>query len=306
MSLAVPVSDSTSSIVWQSALSKYKILGSQTPAGFTEKRSHVPDDDAAVTSAIFADILRATTTLIAAAAAGCGGIYVDVKPTLGVFPFERPPNIHDPGTWVFGGELNGRPVEGMDHEGHTVEGIIGNSPLSVVPKSFEGQLLRFFSTNGSRAFRELLVARLQDVYALSMANIDATVDAVLQKSPRRIWLACGGFYGSSSLEDSVACGLATSRLIELGFTDENGLDDEALHMLLLSRSFECAGKLDEVKLVSAMLKRQVPQLLDDIGRLEDVPACVSGNGMDAELWREMSRTTLALASQTEPYLRSTK
>ena len=80
------------SIIWDKSLSHYKIFGSCSPATFEEKLLQVQkgnNDDRVKdlkrlnnSAAIFVDVLRATTTLIAVGASGTKGIVVDKKPNL--------------------------------------------------------------------------------------------------------------------------------------------------------------------------------------------------------------------------------
>jgi phosphosulfolactate phosphohydrolase-like enzyme len=290
-------SNDITTIAWSDALSSFKVFGSQTPEAFTHKRAHFPNNVAGSTSAVFVDVLRASTTLLTVAAAGCNGIFVDVKPDDGRYLFAPPAGLSERLHWIYGGELNGRPVDGTDSTGAPKKGVVGNSPLSIAPNSLEGKYLRFFSTNGSRALRSMSRAGLASTYAMSIANMRVTVEAILAENPARVWFVCGGFYGSVSLEDCVACGLAIQFLIDATYVHENELDDEAQAMLYTARQFSIYGKLNEHGLTERLRAGQVGRLLTQIGRDADIMAAVSGAGIPDSLQRRMAATHLRSDSE---------
>ncbi|MDQ0466232.1 phosphosulfolactate phosphohydrolase-like enzyme [Caulobacter ginsengisoli] len=291
------------SVVWTGSLNHYRILGSQAPTGFERKFEHFPTDIAQHTCAVFVDILRATTTLVGVAAAGCKGIYVDIKPKTGDYPFVPPHGLAHLGRWVFGGELDGKPIIGKDEQGHPIPGIIGNSPCSITKTDFADTYLRFFSTNGSRALGVLVAAHFRSIHALSLANIETTVDAILRRKPDRIWFTCGGFYGSGSLEDNIASGIAINSLLSRGFTSPELLDDEAHQMLVLGRYYleRQFFRADAVEI--KLREAQVGRLMHDIGHQADIGAAVSGRGLrDPDLWSKMAEISLVADPSDRPFV----
>ncbi|WP_174186443.1 2-phosphosulfolactate phosphatase [Nocardia barduliensis] len=302
MKSAGPVGTSES-VVWRGSLSSFKIFGSLAPAAFDDKRQHFPHFDASATSGVIVDVLRATTSLVAITGAGCRGVYVDVKPKTGDYPFIPPnPLPIQPGEWIYGGELNGRPIRGVDADGNPIDGVIGNSPREVRPAAFEGKLLRFFSSNGSKAIQSMMHAGLKSAHVMCLANIESTVEAVLSYHPDRIWLSCGGFYGSGSMEDSIACGIAISDLIKRGFATEHEIDDDAQHMLMAARWYLREGCLATEELIAKLRNQQVGRLLTDIGHGGDIEAAVAGIGMQGRLWDDMAAVKLKLATNDHPFL----
>jgi phosphosulfolactate phosphohydrolase-like enzyme len=288
--------------VWDKSWSQYKILGSSSPLAFEQKLLQIPPEQSAVlrsTCSIFVDVLRATTTLVAVAAAGCDGIFVDIKPKdrkfLFVPPFER-------GEWVYGGEQYGKPIQGATATGELVDGVIDNSPTSVHSEHLTGKLLRCFSTNGARALGVLSSAGFASVHALSFANVDVTIGSILDRQPNRIWFTCGGFYGCASLEDSIAAGMAISLLIALGFADLDDIDDEATAMLIQAQHFTEDGILRADLLQKVLAKKQVARLISAYGHAGDIPACVSGIGLADGLWLSMRSTVLAVEHTGVPFL----
>lgn len=288
--------------VWESSLSQYKIFGSQTPSAFTDKRQLVPELDIASVGAVFIDVLRATTTLVAVGAAGSKGIFVDVKPKDGPYPFEPPAHLADRTPWVYGGEFNGSAVTGVASDGQPVVGVIGNSPIDALPDVFADRYMRFFSTNGSTILQAVVDGGMPTVCAMTIANIEATVDYVLSTGADRFWFTCGGFYGAATIEDSVAAGIAIDLLIERGFATENDLDDEAQSMLVLGRYFSGSrGVLGDL-LVDKLTRSQVGLLLIDVGRAADIAAAVTGEGIDSRVRTAMANTVMRVESDQGPML----
>jgi phosphosulfolactate phosphohydrolase-like enzyme len=183
-----------------------------------------------------------------------------------------------------------------------VDGIIDNSPLSVSKSMFKGKYLRFFSSNGASALASLISAHFQSIHALSFANIDATVRSVLAKRPERVWVTCGGFYGSSSLEDSVAAGLAIQGLIDAGFAGADDIDDEAEAMRIQAIHFRNNTQIDAERLVSTLDSKQVSRLITPFGHKQDIRACVRGDGLEHGLWNAMISVSLVASAQCNSLL----
>lgn len=291
-----------STIVWDESLSSYKILGSVSPATFRQKFKQVPDTNPPYLSssgAVFVDILRATTTLVAVGAAGSKGIVVDKKPQDSIYSFTAPILPHE--SWVFGGEFNGSPITGIDGCGERVVGVIDNSPRSVRRETFESKYLRFFSTNGADAFDALTPAMFASISALSFANIAVTAADLVERNPERVWLVCGGFYGGSSVEDTVAAGFLIKRLVEIGYATEDQLDDEAQEMVVHAKYFQHGREFLEQELLTRLQQGQVFKLLDKRGHGGDVETCINGNEIP-DLWDSMRQTALVCTDMDQRLL----
>lgn len=281
-------------VVWDKSLAHYRIFGSCSPATFEEKLEQVQraHESARIESsaAVFVDILRATTTLVAVGASGCRGIVLNKKPRKGAYKFIPP--FFKKEDWVYGGELNGNPIVGIDAAGRELNGVLANSPIDANRSIFDRKYLRFFSTNGAAAFRALTRAKFSSIFALSLANIEATAQALLESNPNRIWIVGGGFYGGATIEDSVAAGFLTRRLIELRFvTNKEELDDEAETMRIHANYFQQGKEILDKELFNRLRNGQVSRLLTGLGNAKDVRACITGSGME-QTWMEMK--TIAL------------
>ena len=93
---------------------------------------------------LFIDVLRATTTITAALAAGAEKVIPVMEPGQ-AFQMKRLLEKSDPakkGTLLLGGERKGIRIEGFD---------LGNSPADYTPERVAGKTLLFSTTNGTRA-----------------------------------------------------------------------------------------------------------------------------------------------------------
>lgn len=257
------------------ALSAFNTFCSATPEAFEAKVREIPPERMCDTAIFLVDILRASTTLTAVGAAGVAAVKVEVKPTDGGDPFATPPT--DTEVWIGGGEENGRPIDGA---------AVGNSPLEVQPSQFLGAYLRFLSSNGARAGRAAERAGSRDIYITCMSNYQAAVAAAVARC-KRFMIACGGFYRSGTLEDTVCAGRIIEWLMRLGAASLDSLDDEALIALATARAYS-----DDEHLVRTLEGGQVGRLLSEIGRGEDIRAVVTGDGVHPLIRSRMASTVL--------------
>ena len=91
-------------------------------------------------AAIVIDVLRATSTVIAACAAGCR----QVIPAPDLSSARACAGRLPAGEVVLAGERGGEPVEGFD---------LGNSPLEFTPERVRGRTIVLTTTNGTAATR---------------------------------------------------------------------------------------------------------------------------------------------------------
>src|SRR4051812_24899969 len=98
----------------------------------------VEPEDLAGSTCVVIDVLRATTTIVWALAAGAR----EVIPCLEVEDARRAIAEYPPGTGVCGGERSGLPIEGFE---------LGNSPAEYTAARVAGKAVIFTTTNGARA-----------------------------------------------------------------------------------------------------------------------------------------------------------
>lgn len=251
------------------SLAAYNGFYSATPQAFALKAGHLPRTSR--TAVIIVDVLRATTTWTAIAAAGTRALRIAVKDYA---KGSAPP----PEGWLQAGEKDGKPMPG---------GVIGNSPTEVTEEVFRSASVVFFSTNGARAV-EAAAGFSDDIYLTCLPNIDATCQAIAESGIQNVIFIAGGFYGAATLEDTVCVGRGLRCLVELGVLSATLLDDEACMAIAAADAFT-----DDKQLIRALKGAQVGRLLAGIGRETDVEAVVNGRGIASAIWQAMQSMVLA-------------
>lgn len=168
--------------------------------------------------AVVIDVLRATTTVIAAIAAGLARVI----PVLEVEEAKKlKKQFDDSGLnlsesdLLLGGERGGKRIDGFD---------LGNSPREYTKERVGGKTLIFSTTNGTRAMYRARFAK--HVYLASFLNAQTVVDQLLthsrsqdessSSSKERIHIICAGTNGSLTEEDLLLAGLLVERLQRQG------------------------------------------------------------------------------------------
>lgn len=146
---------------------------------------HIPD------CAIAIDVLRATTTMATALAAGAEAVQVFSS-------IDELMHVSDqwaPDKRLRAGERGGAKVAGCD---------LGNSPLDCTPDIVGGRRLFISTTNGTRCLERIQAAKT--VLTAALINRAAVVNYLLSHEPETVWLVGSGWEGSFSLEDTVCAG----------------------------------------------------------------------------------------------------
>lgn len=155
--------------------------------------------------AVVIDVLRATTTIIHALAAGC----TSVRPCAEVEEARQLAGQLPAGKVILGGERGGRPLPGFD---------LGNSPGEFTPDICRGTTLVLTTTNGTRAL--LRGAEAERTLVAGFVNFSA-VGKQLQAETRPIHLLCAGTEGEITLEDTLLAGGLVDFLYQVGQTRLN-------------------------------------------------------------------------------------
>lgn len=149
--------------------------------------------------AVVIDVLRATTTMAAALAAGAEAIavFADIRELL-----------DSSADWpaaarLRAGERGGRRVASCD---------LGNSPLDCVAERVAGRRIFLSTTNGTRALQRVQAS--DNVLTASLTNRQAVVERLLAARHPEIWLLGSGWQGGFSLEDSLCAGAVADGLME--------------------------------------------------------------------------------------------
>ncbi len=150
--------------------------------------------------AVVIDVLRATTTMIHALAAGCEAVW----PVEEVEEARRIAGGMRAGRVLLGGERDGLPLPGFD---------VGNSPSEYTCSRCKGTTLVITTTNGTRAL--LRAASAARTLIAGFVNYSAVCE-ILGNEVRPIDLVCAGFNGEIALEDALLAGAFVEFLCEHG------------------------------------------------------------------------------------------
>jgi 2-phosphosulfolactate phosphatase len=144
------------------------------------------------------DILRATTTIVHALAAGA----TEVRPCLEVEDAKRLAAELD-GCVMLGGERGGMQIPGFD---------LGNSPAEYTRERIGGKTVVFTTTNGTRAMLRCKQARR--VLLGAFVNFSAVCRELAGES--EIALVCAGTDGQVTREDALFAGAVVDDLVRSG------------------------------------------------------------------------------------------
>jgi 2-phosphosulfolactate phosphatase len=148
--------------------------------------------------AVVIDVLRASTTMVHALAAGCTA----VCPCLEVEEARDLAGQMRAGRVLLGGERGGSPLPGFD---------VGNSPREYTASLCRGNTLVLTTTNGIRAL--LHAAPAERVLVAGFVNYSAVCDQ-LRHDARPLHIICAGTEGEVTLEDTLLAGALVEFLCE--------------------------------------------------------------------------------------------
>lgn len=180
------------------------------------------DGKFANTTAVVIDVIRATSTIVAAFAAGVRTVY----PTLSSEEAIRLANSLGRDNTLLCGERQGLMIEGFD---------LGNSPAEFTPDRVSDSSLVMTTTNGMRAF---VAAEAADrVIVAALMNLSAVAAAVSEFE--QVVFVCAGKEGRFSLDDAVCAGLILTKLLgpDGPATTDIQLDDASQSALALAAAY---------------------------------------------------------------------
>lgn len=150
--------------------------------------------DEATDAVVVIDVLRATTVMTTALAAGASEIFActDVAPALALADAMTPRPL-------LCGERHCRPIAGFD---------LGNAPFEYAAARVSGRSLVLSTTNGTRAIGS--VKQVCEIYAGSFLNLGAVVRLLTRH--RSVQLICAGTDGEITAEDVLLAGAILERL----------------------------------------------------------------------------------------------
>ncbi|HUY93210.1 MAG TPA: 2-phosphosulfolactate phosphatase [Pirellulales bacterium] len=153
-------------------------------------------DELAGGAVVVIDVLRATTTIIHAVAAGAR----EVIPCLEIEDARRMAAGFPPGAALLGGERGGVKIDGFD---------LGNSPEEYNRATVGGKVVVLTTTNGTRAM--MLCRQAKRVLVGAFVNASAVARALAQEE--QVHLLCAGTEGKITREDVLFAGRVAYRLL---------------------------------------------------------------------------------------------
>lgn len=180
--------------------------------------------------AVVIDILRASTTIVHALAAGaervipCGEVET-ARELAGRFAN---------GTALLGGERHGERIAGFD---------LDNSPLNYTADRLGGKTLIFTTTNGTRALERCQSA--DRILIGAFVNRNAIVKA-LRDDGRPIHLVCAGTDGYVTSEDVLFAGSVAHAVRVLRETQRLPDDETQLALALWQAAHEDCGQIRQI------------------------------------------------------------
>lgn len=169
-----------------------------TPADFQA----LSNRDLSASTCVVLDVLRATTTLLTALAAGAESILPAAS-----IPEALAARAADPAA-LLAGERDGVRITAALSGGPEFD--LGNSPREFTREVVAGRRIIATTTNGTRALRACASAR--HVLAASLRNVAAVARWVAANPSPECLLVCSGTYEDAAYEDVVGAGALVHRL----------------------------------------------------------------------------------------------
>lgn len=226
-----------------------------TPAEF----ERLPERDLSEVTCVVFDVLRATSSMVAALGNGATGI-VPVSSISEALEWKR-----GDAQVILAGERDG--VRIRADLAHGTDFDLGNSPREFTRERVAGHTIVMTTTNGTRALRAC--AGAHQVLIGSFLNLQATAEHLLKAVPPSLLLVCGGTYEEAAYEDVLGGG-ALADLVWAAY-EHRRVEDSAL----LARRLFC---LEQPRLVEALgSSRNGRRLLSRPQLASDVAYCAQRN-----------------------------
>ena len=206
--------------------------------------------DIAERTVVVIDVLRASSTIVQALAAGAKALF----PVASIEEALRLANTLGRDEVLLCGERKSLPIEGFD---------LGNSPGDFTPERVGGKMLVMSTTNGTGAM--MAASAASRVLVGSFLNRQAIVDELVRTEAEPVFL-CSGRETKFGLEDAVCAGRMAAALMDAGGEDaEWELNDGALAALAL------AERYPELELLFATVA--AGKQIAEAGLAEDLAFC---------------------------------
>ena len=197
-----------------------------------------PDEAGAAPTGVVIDVIRATSTICQALAAGYDRVFCAAE-------VEEARALRDAlGEGVLGGERHAVAIPGFD---------LGNSPREYLEPV--GSTLILSTTNGTRAV-VAAAQRCERVFIASLLNLGAVVDDIRAAEADAV-VVCAGVQGTMNLDDTFVAG----RIVELLGWERTDAADAAARLVGTWSGAEEAFRASKS---GRNLMENAPQLEDDI------------------------------------------
>ncbi|MBI5386915.1 MAG: 2-phosphosulfolactate phosphatase [Verrucomicrobia bacterium] len=219
-----------------------------TPADFDT----LPGRDLSRTTCVVFDVLRATTSMIAALANGAAAIVPVSEISDALALRAKHPSV------LLAGERHGLRIRAAQTGG--VDFDFGNSPREFTAGKVRGKTIVTTTTNGTRALRAC--AEAQTTVVAAFLNLSAVAAWFETHPPESLVLVCAGTFEQAAYEDVLAAG-ALLELLEARFALTHAADSA----LIASKVWNLA-KADPLEAVKSARNAKrllsVPELADDV------------------------------------------
>ncbi|HHT66451.1 MAG: 2-phosphosulfolactate phosphatase [Caldicoprobacterales bacterium] len=142
------------------------------------------------------DVLRATSTILAALINGCK----EIIPAVEIEEVINMSKNYEKDSFLLCGERNIQGIDGFH---------LSNSPLEYTAEQVADKTLLLTTTNGTRAIKRAVDAK--EVILCSMTNVDAAAEHIAAQQEDTVFI-CAGTDGQFSMDDVVTAGAVINRL----------------------------------------------------------------------------------------------
>ena len=211
------------------------------------------------------DVLRASSTIIAAVENGCERV-IPVRDERDAFTTAKACSKTQP---LLCGERNGVKIKGFD---------LGNSPREYLPQVVKNRTLILTTTNGTQLFQ--YAAAAAKVFIGALVNAQALASLLLHEK-RNIVILCAGKEGRFSLEDCYCAGIICHKIRSMCGNDIL-ISNTAQMSEIIYNSYDS-------KTLEMLKYSEHGQYLTSIGFDKDLDACAAtDSSATIPVWEEGS------------------
>ena len=208
--------------------------------------------DLSRTTCVVFDVLRATSSMITALAAGAGRIIPVGEISEALARRAAQPTV------LLAGEREGLRIRAPQSGGMDFD--LGNSPREFTPQRVRGRTLVMTTTNGTRALRACATAHRTWIGAF--LNLGALVDRLRADAPQQLLIVCSGTHEEAAFEDALAAG-AVCDALWAGRSHGHMADSAQIaRQIYAGAGSDLLGAMKHARNGRRLL--QIPELADDV------------------------------------------